>query len=98
MFDSPNSIKKHKRVVIDFTASWCAPCKRIAPHYSKLEEKYKNVVFFKIDVDKYEEMAKEFNIESMPTFVSLLDGKVFDTFTGANEQKLEQLIRDVSEQ
>lgn len=98
MFDTPNNITKHQRVVIDFTATWCGPCKHIAPRYSKLEEKYKNVVFFKIDIDKYEDVAREFNIESMPTFVTLLNGKVYDTFTGANEQKLEQLIRELSEQ
>jgi len=98
MFDTPNNITKHQRVVIDFTASWCGPCKRIAPFYSKLEQKYKNVVFFKIDIEKYDDVAKEFNIESMPTFVTLLNGKVYDTFTGANDQKLEQLIKDLSEQ
>lgn len=96
MFDTPANITKYSRVVIDFTATWCGPCKRIAPFYQKLEEQYKNVVFFKIDVDKYEDVAKEYKVDSMPTFITLLNGKIFKTLMGANEQKLEQLIKELS--
>lgn len=58
-------------IVIDFYADWCNPCKKIAPLYEELSNLYKNIVFKKINIDTASEIAQEFNIESIPTFVVL---------------------------
>ena len=55
-------------VVVDFTATWCGPCKKITPYYHELNEKYNNVLFLKVDVDDNEETTEHCNINSMPTF------------------------------
>merc|ERR1712170_157712 len=57
-----------KLVVVDFTASWCGPCQRIAPVFAKLAEEMADVCFVKVDVDENEETAQACGIQSMPTF------------------------------
>uniref|UniRef100_A0A0K0E755 Thioredoxin n=1 Tax=Strongyloides stercoralis TaxID=6248 RepID=A0A0K0E755_STRER len=55
-------------IVIDFYASWCGPCKLIAPHFAKMAQQYTDVVFIKIDVDEAEDLAELYDIKVMPTF------------------------------
>merc|ERR1712230_83825 len=57
-----------KLVVVDFTATWCGPCQRIAPVFAKLAEEMPDVVFVKVDVDENDETASACGIQSMPTF------------------------------
>lgn len=57
--------------IIDFYADWCNPCRKIAPLYDELSVLYKKINFTKINIDDSPEIAEEFNIESIPTFVIL---------------------------
>lgn len=82
-----------KLVVVDFTASWCGPCKKIAPKFTSLSTKYPSAVFLKVDVDKCEDVAAGSNVSAMPTF-QFFKGKVkVDEMTGADEKKLEEKIK-----
>ena len=57
-------------IILDFHAVWCRPCKMLAPHLQAIQNKYnKQLVVYKIDVDKEPELAKLFNIKAMPTIV-----------------------------
>ena len=58
-----------KLVVIDFFATWCGPCKMIAPKIEEMEQSMKNVVFLKVDVDEAEDAASEYEVSAMPTFI-----------------------------
>ena len=64
-----------KLCVVDFTASWCGPCKQVRPLFGQLSEQYDDVMFLKVDVDDCEEVSAEFSIVAMPTFVFIRDGK-----------------------
>ena len=75
-------------VIIDFFATWCAPCKRIAPVYEELAEKYSTITFLKVDVDESEQIASAYNIESLPTFVFLVNGSEATRVEGANLTEL----------
>ena len=57
-----------KPAIVDFTASWCGPCQRIAPILEELAEEYKDeVVIYKVDVDKEKGLAQAFNVSSVPS-------------------------------
>ncbi|KAL4604993.1 thioredoxin-like [Arapaima gigas] len=84
-----------KLVVVDFTASWCGPCRNIAPFYKELSEKEenKNVVFLKVDVDEAQDVASFCEIKCMPTFHFYKNGKKVDDFSGSNPSKLADLVQ-----
>jgi thioredoxin 1 len=68
----------HKYLILDFTATWCPPCKAIAPLFSKLAKEFAipNVLAFaKVDVDDASEVAQQFGVTAMPTFLFLVDGE-----------------------
>lgn len=83
-----------KLVVIDFYATWCGPCKRIAPILEEIAEQHKEkLVVLKVDTDEVEELVDEYKIQVMPTFVFKRRGDHVDTLSGSNEEKLKELIQ-----
>lgn len=57
-------------LILDFHATWCPPCKKLAPHLQEIQNKYNGkLIVYKIDVDKEPELARLFNIKAMPTIV-----------------------------
>ncbi|KAF5735993.1 hypothetical protein HS088_TW14G00123 [Tripterygium wilfordii] len=81
-----------KLVVIDFTASWCGPCRIIAPFLADLAKKLPDVIFLKVDVDELQSVAKDWAIEAMPTFMFLKEGKIVDRVVGAKKEELQATI------
>lgn len=75
-------------VVIDFTATWCGPCKMIAPVYEKMQEEFPGVVFAKIDVDANEEATQLCGVTAMPTFQFYKGGQKVGELKGANADGL----------
>merc|ERR1712205_153546 len=80
--------KGDKPVLVDFTASWCGPCKKIGPYFEELATKYPDVIFVKIDVDDLDDVAAECGISAMPTFQLYSNGVKVQEMTGADETKL----------
>ena len=85
-------LKENSRVIVDFTATWCGPCKTISPVFEELAKKTPNVRFLKVDVDECSDVAQDENIQSMPTFLAYHNGVKFDNFSGANPAKLSDLV------
>lgn len=84
---------KDKLIVVDFTATWCGPCKRIAPTYESLSKEFGNkAVFLKVDVDDNEETTKNCKISSMPTFLYYKNSEKIDEGHGADPQSLREKI------
>ena len=81
-----------KLVVVDFFATWCGPCKKIAPYFEQLETQYKDVLFLKVDVDICQQTAAKCNISAMPTFQLFKNRSKVEEVVGGDVQKLVQLI------
>ncbi|KAJ2796600.1 glycerol ether metabolic process [Coemansia guatemalensis] len=87
-----NILKEHKFIAIDFTATWCGPCKAIGPVFQKLSESHPSVIFLKVDVDEFNKIAQEYKVTAMPTFLFLEVGKEPETLVGANKAQLESQL------
>lgn len=81
-----------KLLVADFTATWCPPCRMIAPVYESLSEKYPDVVFLKVDVDQAPGVAAGAKVQRMPTFQFFKGGAQVEEFLGADKTRLEASI------
>lgn len=74
-------------VFIDFYATWCRPCKTMNPIIEEIAKEHKEVKFVKIDVDKNEEIAMEYNVRSIPTMIVMKNGEVTKTFVGITNKE-----------
>jgi len=78
-------------VVMDFSAVWCGPCRRIEPLFKQLARTNPEVKFVKVDVDEYADFAEDMGVAAMPTFQFREDGETINALTvqGASNEKLE---------
>ncbi|KAI4328363.1 hypothetical protein L6164_020721 [Bauhinia variegata] len=81
-----------KPIVINFTATWCGPCKLMEPVLHDFAAKYTDVDFIKIDVDELVGVSEEFQVQAMPTFLLLKKGKVVEKVAGAKKEELQKMI------
>ena len=70
------------KVLLDFWATWCGPCRMIAPYVEQVAEEYPHITVGKIDVDQEMELAVQFRIVSIPTLVVMKQGQVTATSVG----------------
>ncbi len=76
-------------VLIDFWATWCGPCRMIAPVIEQLAEEYEGrAKITKLDVDRNPETAMQFGVRSIPTLLFVKDGQVVDQVIGAVSKKI----------
>ncbi|KAJ6438249.1 thioredoxin domain-containing protein [Purpureocillium lavendulum] len=85
-------IKGNPKVVVDFTASWCPPCKMIKPIFAKLAEEQGEVKFVSVDVDEVPAVTQKYGIRAMPTFMMFKDGEKVDDLTGADQVALKTKV------
>ncbi|KAK4117774.1 thioredoxin-domain-containing protein [Canariomyces notabilis] len=84
-------LSSHAIVIADFYADWCGPCKMIAPTFESLSVKYskpRKIAFCKVNVDNQTDVAQQYGVRAMPTFLVLRNGSVIDTIQGANPPAL----------
>lgn len=85
-------------VLVDFWATWCGPCRQIAPIIEDLADEFEGrAKIGKVDVDENPQVAQQFGIRSIPTLLFFKDGEVQEQLVGASgkkplKQKLEQLV------
>jgi len=80
------SIKEGK-VVVDLFATWCGPCKMLSPILDEISEEITTTKFYKIDVDDNEDIAREYNVMSIPTVLVFENGKLINTIVGLKSRE-----------
>ncbi|BGP57531.1 hypothetical protein JCM8202_002251 [Rhodotorula sphaerocarpa] len=81
-----------KTVIVDAYATWCGPCKAIAPVYDQLSDQVGWVSFVRFDVDKCPNIAAKYKVSAMPTFLAIRNGQLVDTLKGADPAALKRLV------
>jgi thioredoxin 1 len=89
-------IAKAQLTVVDAFAEWCGPCKAIAPQVHDLAMRKPHVQFIKFDVDNAQDIAMEYQIRAMPTFLFFQSGKMVNRFEGADIRRLEQMVSELA--
>ena len=77
-------IEGKETAIVDFYADWCGPCKILGPIFDSLSNEFKGKLgFYKIDIDKENNLAAQHNIMSIPTVLFFKNGEKVDSFTGS---------------
>ena len=77
-------LKSDKLVIVDFWATWCGPCKMIAPILKNIAKDYQGkVIVAKVDVDKNQAVSSRYNIQNLPTTMFFKNGQPVDQLVGA---------------
>jgi thioredoxin len=96
-FDKEKTFKRigDLPVILDFHATWCRPCKMLAPHLQAIQNKYKGkLVIYRIDVDQEPQLAQRFNVQAMPTVVYIGSKTKYNSELGYREyDEVEKLVK-----
>lgn len=94
-FDA-EALKSKKPFIVDFWASWCGPCRAMAPIFEELAAENKGVMFAKVNVDDNPELAAKYEILAIPTIVFFNKGKKAAARVGvASKEQLQKKIKEL---
>ena len=80
-------VESEKRVLLDFWASWCGPCRMLSPIVDEIAEERMDIKVGKVNVDEQQELAAAFNVMSIPTLIVLDKGQVVNQSVGVRPKK-----------
>ena len=80
--------------VVDFSATWCGPCKMLAPILEELSEEYPDIAFYNVDVDEEQALAAHYRIVAVPSVYVFEDGKMKGNFAGLrSKEDIEAMLK-----
>ena len=84
-----------KKVLIDVYANWCGPCKMLSPIIDELANEIDNINFYKLDIDKSEDIARRYGIMSIPTLLIFDNGELKEKIVGfKNKEELKEILNN----
>ncbi|KAG0357419.1 hypothetical protein BGZ54_000341 [Gamsiella multidivaricata] len=93
-FNSQLTAAGSRLVVVDFFATWCGPCKTLAPVLEGLEKKHTSTIFAKVDVDQAKDCAETYEVTAMPTIVFFKSKSEVGRVVGVNMNQIQALIKE----
>lgn len=92
------TVANNEIVLVDFWATWCAPCRSFAPIYEQVSENHPDIVFAKVDTEQEQELAAHFQVRSIPTLMILREQVILFAQPGMlSAAQLEEVIGKVRE-
>jgi len=91
------AVENQTRIVVDFSASWCGPCKDIAPLFKSLSAKYPNIEFWKVDGDKCKVIVQSLAIKGYPTFHYYIGDTLVLQNVGGDKKTLEENVKKLND-
>ena len=90
--DEFKEVIKEGKTVVDLFATWCGPCKMLSPILDEISEEITTTKFYKIDVDDNQDVAREYNVMSIPTILIFENGNLVNKIVGlrSREDLIEQ--------
>ena len=79
-------LQSRRKVLIDFYATWCNPCKELEPIIEEVANEHNNIKIVKVDVDKCKELVSKYNIKAMPTLIVIEKGNEINRSLGADSR------------
>jgi len=89
-----NEVIKEGKVLVDFFAEWCGPCKMLSPIVDELASELTDVKFYKLNVDESDEVVRKYSVMSIPTLLIFEQGKLKATSVGfKSKEELKALLK-----
>ena len=86
-------LKSDKKVLVDFNATWCGPCRMLAPIIEEIKEERKDIKVLSIDVDDETDLAREYGIMSIPCLIIFENGKEINRAVGfKSKEDIEEML------
>ena len=76
-------LQSNKKVLVDFWASWCGPCRMVSPIIDEISAERGDIKVGKVNVEEQRELAAQFRVMSIPSLVVMKDGKIVNRMVGA---------------
>ena len=92
-----NYIQTHRGVLVDFDSPRCGPCIALAPHMARFARMFSEVLFCRVNILTHPEIAVHYQVRATPTVLAFTDGKLIETVTGMNVERIEAILREISE-
>ncbi len=80
--DFEKAISSNDKVIIDFFATWCGPCKMLAPMLEQTANKNQAWTILEVDIDKFKDLASKYNIQAVPTLIFIKNKKIIEKSMG----------------
>ncbi|KAI5966229.1 txl1 [Candida pseudojiufengensis] len=95
--DFEDYLNHNKYVIANFTASWCGPCQAIKPLLDQAYTKFTNIEIVKVDLDSQKDLARNYTVTAVPTFIFFESGKEQSRIRGANAEELMKNLASCNE-
>ena len=95
-FDQLIKDNRYIGVVVDFYATWCPPCKMLAPVIVQLAQEFPNILFIKVNTQSFGSLSKIYNVQSIPVVIFIKNGSVNNRIVGFQKPQIKMAVNQLN--